>query len=38
MKRWIAGVVAGLLIVLVGPTGVASAIGPAAPLAPRNRW
>ena len=35
MKRWIAGTVAGLLIVLVGPIGVASAVdpGPAKPLA-----
>ena len=35
MKRWIAGAVAGLLVVLVGPVGVASAVdpGPAEPLA-----
>ena len=30
MKRWIAGVVAGLLVVLVGPAGVASAVDPVA--------
>ena len=35
MKRWIAGAVTGLLVVLVGPVGVASAVdpGPAEPLA-----
>ena len=35
MKRWIAGAVAGVLVVLAGPVGVASAVdpGPAQPLA-----